>query len=159
MRVLIEGCGKFNKLPSSTPIRLREPPKWGSVMILEGESPSSDSSIQSGREHAPSPSPPLASKVASSLGSVRPNLDVARRSRDAKARGCTRVFHPGDSSFSVRSSRNSGPHAPLEAWAPSGQESRDSSQDLGRFQPLWGVSGFWVARSDTMPQADLDSLL
>jgi len=49
--------------------------------------------------------------------------------------------------------------APLDALAPSGQESRDSSQDLGRFQPLSGVSDLWVARSGTMPQADLDSLL
>jgi len=44
------------------------------------------------------------------------------------------------------------PDAPLDALAPSGQESRDSSQDLGRFQPLFGASDHWVARSGTMPQ-------
>ncbi len=159
MRVLFESCGKLNEIPFSAPIRLGEPPKWGSVMILAGEFPSSVSLVISCRERAPSASLPRQYAIASSPCSARPNLNVARRSRDAKARGCTRVFRQGDSPFSVRGSRNSGPDAPSDALAPSGQERRDSRQDLGRVQPLCGVSGFWVARSGTMPQADLDNLL
>jgi len=68
-------------------------------------------------------------------------------------------FRSGDSPFSVRGSRNSGPDAPSDALAPSGQERRDSSQDSWRFQSLCEVSDLWVARSGTMPQADLECLL
>ena len=136
MRVLSEDPGKLNETPFFTPIRLGEPPKWGSVMILADELPSADSSILSRRQRAPSASLPRQSAISSNPGSARPNLDFARHSRDANARGCTRVFRLGDSRLSVRSPRNSGPDAPSGALAQRWQASRDSSQCFRHFHPL-----------------------
>ena len=87
----------------------------------------------------------------------QPWLSASKFGRRGGSTRCERAtankgFRSGDSPFSVRRSRNSGLHAPWDALSPSGQESRDSGQDSGRFQPLCGVSDLWVARSGTMPQ-------